>query len=61
MQMEYHLHELIMMHLIHWIMTDESSIFFEMIDSECAQVGAVYCIAIGQVPVTISHAEDYGC
>lgn len=50
-----------MMHLIHWIMTDESSIFFEMIDSECAQVGAVYCIAIGQVPVTISHAEDYGC
>ena len=22
---------------------------------------AVYCIAIGPVPVTISHAEDYGC
>ena len=41
MQMEYHLHELIMMHLIHWIMTDESSIFFEMIDSECAQVVVV--------------------
>ena len=62
--------------------------FFEMIDSECAQVVvvrslneitdnvsdlekfiltlaakevAVYCIAIGPVPVTISHAEDYGC
>ena len=35
--------------------------FFEMIDIECAQVVVVYCIAIGQVPVTISHAEDYGC
>mgnify|MGYP004472107449 CR=1 FL=1 len=61
--------------------------FFEMIDSECAQVvvvrrlneitdnvsdlekfiltlaakGAVYCIVIGPVPVTISHAEDYVC
>lgn len=62
--------------------------FFEMIDSECAQVVvvrslneitdnvsdlekfiltlaakgvAVYCIAIGPVPVTISHAEDYAC
>ena len=62
--------------------------FFEMIDSECAQVVvvrslneitdnvsdlekfiltlaakgvAVYCIVIGPVPVTISHADDYVC